>query len=254
MSKTTVSSLSQRNNRPSRSAAVRARLDYPVIDTDLHTIEFVPLFEEYLDKIGGPGIVDQFRSASLRGFAYLSNDWYVQSPEERQKNRAVRPPWWVLPTKNTLDLATVTLPKLLHERLEESGTDFAVLYPNVTTFAIHIGNPELRRAVIRAVNTYHADIYRPYADRLTPVAAVPLHTPQEGIEFAIVSAWLATIGAEYLMTSASGIGGFMIDGREQFRMDIVLLGTIVTGIVGWLLISLPQKAATRVLRSRVTLR
>ena len=28
--------------KASKSAAVRARLDYPVIDTDLHTIEFAP--------------------------------------------------------------------------------------------------------------------------------------------------------------------------------------------------------------------
>lgn len=167
---------------PSRSAVVRSGLDYPVIDTDLHTIEFAPLVEDYIDKIGGPAVVDQFRASIVKGFGYLSNEWYNLSREERRARRAVRPPWWALPTKNSWDLATVSLPKLLHERLGESGTDFAVLYPNVTTFAIHIGNEELRRAVVRAVNTYHADAYRAYADRLTPVAAIPLHTPQEGIE------------------------------------------------------------------------
>ena len=47
---------------------------------------------------------------------------------------------------------------------------------------MHIGREDLRRAIIRAVNHYHADIFQAYADRLTPVAAVPLHTPEEGIE------------------------------------------------------------------------
>src|SRR5262245_5920510 len=173
---------SQSKVAPSRSAIVRSGLDYPVIDTDLHTIEFAPFVEDYIDKIGGPAVVDQFRAAIVKGFGYLSNEWYNLSWEERRARRAVRPPWWALPTKNSLDLATVSLPRLLHERLGESGTDFAVLYPNVTTFAIHMGNEELRRAVVRAVNTYHADAYRAYADRLTPVAAIPLHTPQEGIE------------------------------------------------------------------------
>lgn len=195
-SKATLSVFPGYERQSSKSAAVRARLDYPVIDTDLHTVEFTPLLEDYIDKIGGPAIVDQFRAAILKGFAYLSNDWYTQSQEQRRTNRAVRPPWWVLPTKNTLDLATVSLPKLLHERLAESGTDFAVLYPNVTTFAVHIGNAELRRAVVRAVNTYHADVYREYADRLTPVAAIPLYTPQEGIEeleFAVKELGLKTV-------------------------------------------------------------
>jgi predicted TIM-barrel fold metal-dependent hydrolase len=168
--------------KPSASAAVRARLDHPVIDTDLHTIEFAPSLEDYIAKHGGPSSVDQFRAAINRGFGYLSNEWYDLTLEQRAAQRAVRPPWWALPTKNTRDLATVSLPRLLHERLAESGTDYAVLFPNVSTFATHVGSPELRRALIRAVNEYHRDVYAPYADRLTPVAAIPLHTPEEGVE------------------------------------------------------------------------
>jgi predicted TIM-barrel fold metal-dependent hydrolase len=178
----TMSNDSLRAQRSSKSAAVRAKLDYPVIDTDLHTIEFAPLLEDYIAKHGGAKSVDDFRAAINRGFGYLSNEWYELSPAQRAAERAVRPPWWALPTKNTRDLATVSLPALLHERLAESGTDYAILFPNVSTFATHVGNPELRRALVRAVNEYHADVYRPYADRLTPVAAIPLHTPEEGIE------------------------------------------------------------------------
>lgn len=175
--------MSQLNRiKKSKSAAIRERLDYPVIDTDLHTIEFAPALEDYIAKHGGGWAVDQFRAAINRGFGYLSNEWYDLTPEERARRRAVRPPWWALPTKNTLDLATVSLPRLLHERIAESGTDYAILFPNVSTFATHVGHRDLRRALIRAVNEYHRDVYRPYADRLTPVAAVPLDTPEEGVE------------------------------------------------------------------------
>jgi predicted TIM-barrel fold metal-dependent hydrolase len=166
----------------SRSAVLKEQLDYPVIDVDLHTIEFAPLLEDYIAKYGSPALVDEFRKAISRGFGYLSNEWYELSPEERRAQRAVRPPWWALPTKNTLDLATVSLPSLLHERLAEQGTDYAVVYPNVSTFATHVGKEDLRRALIRAVNAYHADVFRPYADRITPVAAIPLQTPAEGVE------------------------------------------------------------------------
>jgi predicted TIM-barrel fold metal-dependent hydrolase len=48
--------------------------------------------------------------------------------------------------------------------------------------APNIGNEEMRRAVCRALNIYHADIFRSYSDRLTPIAAIPMHTPQEAIE------------------------------------------------------------------------
>jgi hypothetical protein len=67
--------------------------------------------------------------------------------EQREAERAWRPPWWALPTKNTLDRATATFPRLLHERLDQTGIDFAVLYPTVGLGAPHIREDELRRAI-----------------------------------------------------------------------------------------------------------
>lgn len=168
--------------KPSRSVAVKQKLDFPVIDTDLHTIEYAPLLEDYIAKYGGAKLVDDFRQAVKRGISYLGHEWYTQSPQEQRDRRSVRAPWWGLPTKNTLDLATVSLPRLLSERLAEQGTDFAILYPNIALFPLHSNREEQRRVFTRAINHYHADVYRPYADRVTPVAAIPLHTPQEGIE------------------------------------------------------------------------
>ncbi|MDH3444871.1 MAG: amidohydrolase family protein, partial [Deltaproteobacteria bacterium] len=45
-----------------------------------------------------------------------------------------------------------------------------------------IEEKEVRRVACRALNAFHADIFRDYADRMTPVAVIPVHTPQEGIE------------------------------------------------------------------------
>jgi predicted TIM-barrel fold metal-dependent hydrolase len=105
------------------------------------------------------------------------------SDEERRYTRATCPPWWARPAKNTLDRATASLPKLLHQRMDELGMDFTVLYP---TFGLteppRIEEEEVRRAACRALNGFHADIYHDYADRMTPVAVIPVHTPQEGIE------------------------------------------------------------------------
>lgn len=56
-----------------------------------------------------------------------------------------------------------------------------------------------------------------------------------GIHLALVYAWLATLGAEYLLVSGQGIGNTMIDGRELFLMDLVIFGVIVVGFVGFAL-------------------
>jgi predicted TIM-barrel fold metal-dependent hydrolase len=169
----------ERLKKKTRSAEIREQLGYPIIDTDVHTQEFEPAFLDYLEQVGGSKIVDRFRDRPPGAGRYR---WFQQTPEERFKYRTARPPFWGRPTKDTLQLATVSLPKLLHERLQEAGTDFAVLYPNLATLAPQIEDEEMRRAVCRAANLYHADIFRPYSDRLTPIATIPLHTPQEGIE------------------------------------------------------------------------
>ena len=48
----------------------------------------------------------------------------------------------------------------------------------------------------------------------------------------MIYAWLGTIGAEYLFTTTPGIGSMMIDARDLFRMDVVILGMLVIGGVG----------------------
>ncbi|MDR1425230.1 MAG: amidohydrolase family protein [Azoarcus sp.] len=167
-----------RKRASSRSAKIRDLLDYPVIDTDVHTNEFGPLLEDYIHQYGGAKAVDAFRTQ----YSHLTNQWYKLSPRERLERRLFRPPFWTLPARNTYDLATVAFPGLLYERLAELGSDYGVVYPNIVLFAASIADPELRRVLPRALNHYNADLYRPYADRLTPVAVIPLHTPQEGID------------------------------------------------------------------------
>ena len=145
----------------SKSAAVRARLNHPVIDSDGHTVEFFPAVLDYLKQIGGAKIAERYQSGGFGGSFF---GWYRLSPEERRDRRPTRPPWWALPTKNTLDRATATLPKLLYERLDDIGLDFTVLYPTLGLFPPHFEDEELRRAACRAFNAFHADLFREYAD------------------------------------------------------------------------------------------
>ena len=95
------------------------------------------------------------------------------------RRRLHRPTWWGEPA-STLDRATAMIPRLFYERLDDIGIDFCVLYTSLGLF--FIGNPdeEIRRATARAVNRMNAELFKPYAHRITPAAVVPVHTPAGG--------------------------------------------------------------------------
>jgi predicted TIM-barrel fold metal-dependent hydrolase len=159
----------------SASAAVRARLNHPVIDSDGHTMEFTPLLSDFIKEAAGPRVLERFRHS-------LPEDLSPIPFEERHRRAIARGPWWVLPAENTRDLATAMFPKLLYERLDEMGMDFTVLYPSISLFFPHMEDEEVRRAACRAANRYAAEVFAEYSDRIAPVAVIPMHTPQEAIE------------------------------------------------------------------------
>jgi predicted TIM-barrel fold metal-dependent hydrolase len=173
------------HNSTSKSAKVRARLSHPVIDSDGHTVEYEPAVMDTLKEIAGPRLIERYRKERLNGMAAGVGGllhWHRMTPEERLDERATISPWWALPAKNTLDRATAMLPKLLHERLSDFGLDLTVLYPTLGLSAPHFDDEEIRRASCRAFNLYHSRIFRDYADRLIPVAVIPMHTPGEAID------------------------------------------------------------------------
>ena len=71
-----------------------------------------------------------------------------------------------------------------------------------------------------------------------------------GIHLALIYAWLATLGAEYLLVSGKGIGNLMIDGREHFWIDQVLFGVFVVGLVGFSLNWIASRVEARALAWR----
>src|SRR5262249_17832445 len=59
--------------------------------------------------------------------------------------------------------------------------DYCVLYPSLGLRIPHLEDAEARRAGCRALNSYLAEIYGAYPDRMTPAAVIPMHTPEEAI-------------------------------------------------------------------------
>lgn len=157
------------------ASKLRARLNHPVIDSDGHWVEFGPQLNDYLKQVGGSKALDGFKSRP-------TEDWHLSIPlTERRERRLDMPVWWGVPTRNTLDHATSMLPQLLYQRLDEFGFDFMVLYPSAGLRTPFIADAELRQIACRAFNTYSVELFRPYRDRVTPAAVIPMHTPDEAV-------------------------------------------------------------------------
>jgi len=71
-----------------------------------------------------------------------------------------------------------------------------------------------------------------------------------GVHLALIYAWVASIGSEYFMTVGPGIGGLIIAGRERFQMDLVMLGIVILGLVGFLINRGAAMIEARLLRWR----
>ena len=178
--------------RPSRSAVLRERLGYPVIDCDGHYLEVLPLLFDYADGVAGPPVggslpVSLWGSGSQQppssGSSCPAAVFRRPGVASRRRERGdlSYPVWWALPAAATQDLATASVPRLLDERLGEFGLDFTVLYPSFGMSFPHIEDDEARPVFCRIFNTYAADTFRPYAAHMTPAAVVPMHTPDEAI-------------------------------------------------------------------------
>ncbi|MFM8861270.1 MAG: amidohydrolase family protein [Acidimicrobiia bacterium] len=192
-------------------AAIRARLDHPVIDNDGHIIEYLPLVRDILVEVAGETVASAFDRLVDSG----RTTQLVAATDRRTRGMA-RSPWWGVPTRNTLDRATAMLPRLMYERLDQMGIDVAFLYPTYGLTAIHVPDEELRRAMSRAFNIYLAETYAPYADRMVPVACIPTFTPEEAVEelrFATSLGLRATmLGGVVPRPRGDGSGAVWMDG------------------------------------------
>ena len=166
------------STKPSRSQEIRSRLGHPIIDSDGHTLEVMPLVVEFVGEVGGAKMKKRYEEGLAQA---VGVHWHEMSQKQRDYEFVTAPGWWFESPK-TVDRVTATIPKLLHSRMDEIGIDYAVLYPTQGLFFDRIPDPEVRQAGCRGLNAYLAEVYRPYADRMTPAAAIPMQTPEMAIE------------------------------------------------------------------------
>src|SRR5271170_6928297 len=100
--------------------AILKRIDHPIIDSDGHQIEYLPLVRDLIAEDAGEDVarkLDQMLHSAAGRVA-------VPSPQERRRLGWFSSGVWGLPTKNTLDRGTAMLPELMYKRLDEFGIDF----------------------------------------------------------------------------------------------------------------------------------
>jgi predicted TIM-barrel fold metal-dependent hydrolase len=180
----------------SAAARVRADLDHPIVDSDGHLVEVMPVFEEYFREIAGDDVVDRYCAARGWDRDIGPHGWSEQSIEQRRQSRATAPIWWANPI-DARDRATAYLPALLYERLDELGIDFTILYPSVGGMLRSWPDEDVRIAGCQALNTFLAEQVRPFADRMTVAALIPAHTPAEAI--AALDHAVLTLGAKVVV-------------------------------------------------------
>jgi predicted TIM-barrel fold metal-dependent hydrolase len=153
-------------------ADIRAKLNHPVVDADGHMIETTFAILDFLKQVAGADMAKRYEGV-------LNEDMQARG------RRAV---WVGNSGPASIDRATAMLPRLFYDRLDEAGIDFGIVYGTHALSVLRIGDDEMRPAIYRAMNTMYADMFKGLEDRLTPVALIPMHDPDEAVaelEYAI---------------------------------------------------------------------
>ena len=146
-------------------ADIRARLNHPVVDADGHMMETTFAVLDFVKQVGGAEIAARYEG-------------YMKDNSSGKSRRAV---WVGNSGPASIDRATAMLPGLFRSRLESAGIDFGIVYGTHALSVMQINEDELRPVVYRAMNMLYADMFRDVQDRLTPVAVIPMHTPEEAL-------------------------------------------------------------------------
>ncbi|GGP22716.1 ABC transporter permease [Silvimonas iriomotensis] len=120
----------------------------------------------------------------------------------------------------------------------------AAFYPVV--LSTHEGIRSVSQAQFEVARVYGFSRWQRLVRLVLPAASPQILT---GLNLALIYAWLATIGAEFLLPSfdATGVGATVIRGRAAFRVDVIIVGMLVIGLTGYALNRLAQGLEARLL-------
>ncbi|MEE8166921.1 MAG: amidohydrolase family protein [Myxococcota bacterium] len=158
------------------AAKIREQLGHPVVDVDGHMLEFLPAVFPFLREALGPRLFESYR----RQGPAARRDFERSSDIEATASRMPQIAWWGC-TNDPLERATVMLPELLYERMEDLGLDYCVLFTTNGLSQCSVEDDELRAGICRGFNDYYAEVYGPFRERLAPAGMIPMHSPTEAL-------------------------------------------------------------------------
>src|SRR5204863_238157 len=104
-------------------------------------------------------------------------------------------------------------PRLYKKRLDDFGIDFSIVYPSLGLGFIHVSRDDVRIPACMAYNRYVADAFADVADRITPAAIMPMHTPDEAI--AVLDDAVMNLGLKAVMMGSFAKRPVVRDGVEE---------------------------------------
>ncbi len=113
---------------------------------------------------------------------------------------------------------------------------------------------------VRGVTAAHAEVARVYGftrKQLFTRLILPAASPQilGGLRLGLLYAWLATIGAEFLLVNdGQGIGNIVFKGRNAFNVELIIFGLVAIGLVGNVFNRIAETAEAHLLRWRAPIR
>lgn len=117
----------------------------------------------------------------------------------------------------------------IEERFKIVVVAVAVFFP--VALATFDGVRTIPRSYFEVARLYRTPLL-PFVTRiLLPAAIPPVLT---GLRLGLTRGWLVLVACE-LLAADSGIGQMMEMGRQMFRIDVVLAGVFVSGLVGFFL-------------------
>lgn len=105
----------------------------------------------------------------------------------------------------------------------------AAFYP--VALAIYSGIKGVPARYLDVASVYRLSLLQRIRMLIFPATLPPVLT---GLRLGLSRAWVALVAAE-LLVSDEGLGQMMEMGRQTFRLDIVLMGVVVIGTIGFLL-------------------
>ncbi|BCM24338.1 ABC transporter permease [Methyloradius palustris] len=103
----------------------------------------------------------------------------------------------------------------------------------LTFFSVALASYEATKGVsqnyFEVAQIYRLPTVTVYRKLILPAILLPTFT---GLRIAFTRSWTILIASE-LLVADSGIGQMMQAGRDMFRLDIVLVGVVVTGLIGF---------------------